>query len=65
MTETTTFEGFTAGDGLHPHLEGIHGNIHAETGNGGNMNFTDCAAFDPIFFIYHAYVIHPLVKLLM
>lgn len=68
MRNTTTWAGFVMGNdpaGLFPDLNGIHGSVHIATGGGrgnGNMEAVECAGLDPIFFIYHAYVLHPPIK---
>ena len=65
MEDQTKFVEFSMGGSVRaPDLESIHGSVHVATGGatsavGGNMANVPCAAFDPIFFIYHAYVIHP------
>ena len=61
LKESTTFNSFIQS------LEAIHDTLHTEIGGyqlvggfqlgNGNMIVTKSAAFDPIFFIYHAYVI--------
>ena len=48
-------------------LNGIHGDVHIATGGGlpnGNMSLVESAGLDPIFFLYHTYVIHPPNRLL-
>ena len=43
-----------------PSLNGIHANVHNATGGGlynGNMSRVASAGLDPIFFLYHTYVI--------
>ena len=66
MRDSKSFNGFSNGDGTGvPDLETIHGSVHVATGGNGNMSSVPCAAFDCIFFIYHAYVIHPPIKLLV
>lgn len=37
-------------------LESLHDVIHAITGNNGDMTYLDYSAFDPIFWLHHAYV---------
>jgi len=56
MRDSKTFTGFSMGDPLLrvPDLESVHGSVHVATGGTGNMSQVPCAAFDPIFFIYHA-----------
>ena len=46
---------------------GIHGDVHNAIGGGisnGNMGRVASAGLDPIFFLYHTYVIHPPNRLL-
>ena len=37
-------------------LDGLHNNVHGTVGSDGHMNFPQCAAFDPIFWLHHWYV---------
>lgn len=36
-------------------LENMHNGIHGFVGNGGHMSDIPYAAFDPIFWLHHAY----------
>ena len=50
-----------------PNLNNIHGTVHTTVGGGtfnGNMGYVPSAGLDPIFFLYHMYVIRPLNRLL-
>lgn len=45
-------------------LEGFHNDVHTMCGNGGqgrtgHMGLTEFAAFDPVFWMHHAYVTNP------
>ncbi|KAG8921549.1 hypothetical protein FRC01_000192 [Tulasnella sp. 417] len=45
------------GDGASANsLESIHNNLHNRIGDGGHMNYTQYAAFDPIFWLHHCNV---------
>ena len=48
-------------------LEGLHNDIHVMCGTGengghGHMGWNEFAAFDPIFFLHHAYVPPPMSR---
>jgi tyrosinase len=38
-------------------FESVHDTIHNTIGSDGHMSFLAIAAFDPIFWLHHAYVI--------
>lgn len=49
----------SSSQGCHTSLEGIHNQIHSLVGgtNNGHMTWLWWGAFDPVFFLHHAYVI--------
>ena len=62
-----SFDEFALGENGIPTLNGIHGDVHNAIGGGisnGNMGRVASAGLDPIFFLYHTYVIHPPNRLL-
>ena len=46
--------------GTYASLEDVHNTIHGEVGgNAGHMAELDYAAFDPVFWLHHAYAKYP------
>ena len=43
-------------------LEAVHDTVHTTVGSGGHMSEVPYAAFDPIFWLHHAYGSLPLPK---
>lgn len=54
----TSFATNAASDGASGNLESLHGSYHVMVGGfGGHMSFVPLAAFDPVFWMHHWYVI--------
>jgi tyrosinase len=46
----------TTNNSAYESVEAIHDQIHVAVGDSGHMNYTPQSAFDPIFFLHHAFV---------